>query len=58
MWPVAPKMSHTRGFGGFEGPGGSVVEGSWSLGSRVDVVADAVGETADPGFLVWLWGEV
>lgn len=27
--------SHTRGLAGFWGPGGSVVEGSWSLGSRV-----------------------
>lgn len=26
--------SHTRGLAGFWGPGGSVVEGRWSLGSR------------------------
>lgn len=26
--------SHTRGLAGFWGPGGSVVEGRWSFGSR------------------------
>jgi hypothetical protein len=28
------RTSHTSGLGGFCGPGGSVVGGSWSLGSR------------------------
>lgn len=39
----ASPTSHTRGLGGFWGPGGSVVEGRCSLGSR-----EAIGEVGPP----------
>ena len=38
MWPVAPKMSQTFCFGGFEGEGGSVVYGRDSF-ARSECVA-------------------
>lgn len=34
MWRGEGRTSHTSGLGGFCGPGGLVVEGRWSLGSR------------------------
>lgn len=39
MWPEAPKTSHTACLAGLEGDGGSVLEGSCTLG-KLDVVVD------------------
>lgn len=42
MWPDAPNMSHTACLAGLEGDGGSVLDGSWTLG-KDDVEDDEVG---------------